>query len=80
MVDLETAFANSMAYDAAFESAWRWFRRNKQGSVSLSEIVARVQAAISPPLPVPFARALYRIAAGRGLLSVMGTRAGPILG
>ncbi len=44
MADLETLFTNAFAYDAAFESAWRWFRRNKAPSVSLSEIVARVQA------------------------------------
>jgi hypothetical protein len=36
--------AEIFAYQAAIESAWRWFRRSKKPRIILSEIVERVQA------------------------------------
>ena len=42
--DAARMIANSMAQQAAIESAWRWMRRSKAPRIALSEIVARVQA------------------------------------
>jgi hypothetical protein len=44
MSDLEEMLAGHFAYQRAMDSAWRWFRRSKAPEISLSEIVARVQA------------------------------------
>jgi hypothetical protein len=40
---LEEMLEAHFAYSRALDAAWRWFRRSKAPSISLSEVVARVQ-------------------------------------
>ena len=40
---IDEMLAGHFAYRRAMDSVWRWFTRNTAPSISLSEIVARVQ-------------------------------------
>jgi hypothetical protein len=44
MSDFDKIFEDYLAYQAAIESAWRWFRRNEAPVITLSEIMDRVRA------------------------------------
>ena len=44
MMDINKVLCDHLDYTAAIESAWRWFRRNKDPIITLSAVVERIQA------------------------------------